>query len=69
VQHESSVKVDFSAWYLKQVTKELEEDLDKIRSASDFTDTSLPLLITTLQQGEAIFTDEEIQRIARSRRR
>jgi ribosome assembly protein 3 len=42
---------------------ELEEDLDKIRSAGDFTDSSLPILITALRQGEAVFSPEEKQRI------
>jgi len=45
------------------VAKELEDDLDKVRSAGDFSDTSLPVLINALQQGEAIFTDEEKKRI------
>lgn len=54
---------DFSSYYLRKVTMELEEDLDKIRSAGDFTDSSLPILITALRQGEAVFSHEEKQRI------
>jgi ribosome assembly protein 3 len=42
---------------------ELEEDLDKIRSAGDFQDSSLPILISALKQGERIFSSEEKNRI------
>jgi ribosome assembly protein 3 len=56
-------EADFNSWYLRQVTRELEEDLDKIRSASDFKDSSLPILITALQQGTALFSPEEKQRL------
>jgi hypothetical protein len=45
------------------VTKELEEDLDKIRSASDFKDSSLSVLITALQQGNSLFSPEEKRRL------
>ena len=38
---------------------ELEEDLDKVRSAGDFKDSSLPILISALRQGEVLFSDEE----------
>ncbi len=50
---------DFAAFYLKKVTAELGEDLDKIRQAKDFNDSSLPLLIHALQQGAALFSEEE----------
>jgi ribosome assembly protein 3 len=42
---------------------ELEEDLDKIRSAGDFNELSLPILISALRQGEVIFSDEEKRNI------
>jgi ribosome assembly protein 3 len=42
---------------------ELQDDLDKVRSAGDFSEASLPLLIRALQQGEALFSDEEKKRI------
>lgn len=56
-------EADFTSWYLRQVTKELDEDLDKIRAASDFKDSSLPILINALQQGTSLFSKEEKQRI------
>jgi ribosome assembly protein 3 len=60
---EEPLKADFSSWYLRQVTKELSDDLEKIRSSADFKEESLPVLITALQQGEVIFSKEEKQRI------
>jgi ribosome assembly protein 3 len=63
LQQKQSSEADFTSWYLRQVTKELEEDLDKIRSASDFKDSSLPVLINALQQGASLFSKEEKQRI------
>ncbi|KAF2399885.1 hypothetical protein EJ06DRAFT_530671 [Trichodelitschia bisporula] len=53
----------FSSFYLRQITSELDEDLDKIRSAADFKDSSLPLLIHALGQGESLFSEEEKRRI------
>ncbi|TID14421.1 hypothetical protein E2P81_ATG09294 [Venturia nashicola] len=60
---EPEPKITFSAWYLRQVAKELEEDLDKVRSAGDFSNSSLPVLIHALQQGASTFTDGEKKRI------
>ncbi|KAF2838566.1 hypothetical protein M501DRAFT_1016660 [Patellaria atrata CBS 101060] len=56
-------KLDFSALYLRRITKELAEDLDKVRSAGDFKDTSLPILVHALKQGEACFSPEAKARI------
>lgn len=58
-----NTEADFSSWYLRQVTKELGEDLEKVRSASDFKDSSLPILINALQQGESLFSRDEKLRI------
>lgn len=59
----AAAKDDFSQWYLRQVTKELEDDLDQIRGSADFNENSLPILINALQQGEALFSKEEKMRI------
>ncbi len=57
---------DFSSFYLRKVTAELADDLDKVRQAGDFrAGTSLPMLIHALQQGEGIFSMEERKRIVR----
>ncbi|KAL9078593.1 MAG: hypothetical protein Q9157_002476 [Trypethelium eluteriae] len=56
----------FKGFYLRKVTEELAEDLDKARSASDFSERSLPILIEALQQGVGTFTKEERIRIGRA---
>lgn len=50
---------DFASYYLRKITQELADDLDKIRSANDFSEKSLPILIHALQQGQSIFPEEE----------
>lgn len=50
---------DFASYYLRKITQELADDLDKIRSANDFSERSLPILIHALQQGQGIFSEEE----------
>ncbi|KAI9691213.1 MAG: cell separation during budding [Bathelium mastoideum] len=55
----------FKKFYLRKVTEELAEDLDKARSASDFSERSLPILIEALQQGVKTFSKEERIRIGR----
>ena len=50
---------DFEDWYLKQVTKEFADDIDKIRNASDFSDKSVPMLVAALKQGVSLFSEEE----------
>jgi ribosome assembly protein 3 len=60
---QDSLNQDFTSWYLRKVTQELEDDLDKIRGSGDFNETSLPVLINALQQGETIFSAEEKRRI------
>jgi ribosome assembly protein 3 len=50
----------FEDFYLQQVTKEFANDLDKLRSASDFRAAkSVPLLIAALKQGTACFGKDE----------
>ncbi|KAF2239464.1 hypothetical protein EV356DRAFT_528062 [Viridothelium virens] len=56
----------FKGFYLRKVTEELAEDLDKARSASDFSERSLPILIEALKQGVGTFTKEERIRIGRA---
>jgi len=54
---------DFASFYLRTITKELSDDLDKIRSANDFSEKSVPILIHALQQGHQIFSNEERETI------
>ncbi|KAF2717842.1 hypothetical protein K431DRAFT_315414 [Polychaeton citri CBS 116435] len=53
----------FEAYYLQQLTKEFANDLDKLRSAGDFREQSLGVLIAALNQGTACFSKEERARI------
>ncbi|CAD0039607.1 MAG: Uncharacterized protein AUREO_007750 [Aureobasidium pullulans] len=52
---ESEAEDAFTSFYLRQMTTEFAEDLDKIRSAGDFNDKSLGLLISALKQGRECF--------------
>ncbi len=53
----------FESYYLKVAISEFAEDLDKVRSASDFQDASLPVLVNALQQGASIFSMDERRRV------
>lgn len=57
------VSEEFTSYYLQRVTKEFAEDLDKVRNADDFKNDALPLLISALQQGTALFSPDEQRRI------
>jgi len=53
----------FENFYLLQATREFANDLDKLRSASDFNPRSVPLLIKALKQGTSCFSKEERVRV------
>ena len=53
----------FEEFYLRQATKEFANDLDKLRSAPDFNERSLPILIDALKQGTACFSKEERKKV------
>ena len=51
-------------FYLRQATKEFANDLDKLRSASDFNpERSVPMLIRALKSGSVTFSEDERRRI------
>lgn len=54
---------DFNAIYLRKITTELADDLDKVREAQDFKANSVPMLIQALKQGERLFSVEEKRRV------
>lgn len=54
---------DFQAIYLRKITTELADDLDKVREAPDFKASSVPMLIHALKQGESLFSAEEKRRV------
>ncbi|KAK4187824.1 ribosome assembly protein 3 [Podospora australis] len=61
---DKQVSAEFTSYYLQRATQEFAEDLDKVRTADDFkADNALPMLISALQQGTAMFSPEEQRRI------
>lgn len=56
----------FTSFYLRQMTTEFAEDLDKIRSAGDFDNKSITMLVAALQQGRSCFTKDERLSVGRS---
>ncbi|KAI9150161.1 hypothetical protein HJFPF1_09916 [Paramyrothecium foliicola] len=55
-QSDAEVQSQFSSLYLQHVTKELAEDLDKVRTADDFKADSISFLVHALQQGATQFS-------------
>ena len=55
--------LSFEDFYMKQVTTEFADDLDKIRNASDFDEKSLPILIEALKQGTSMYSEEEKRKV------
>jgi len=58
----------FGRYYMKKVTEEFAEDLDRIRRADDFHGGALELLVKALQDGTAVFATEDQRRIVLSTR-
>jgi hypothetical protein len=54
---------EFDAIYIRKITTELADDLDKVREAQDFKANSIPMLIHALKQGESLFSAEEKRRV------
>lgn len=55
---------DFSAYYLQRATKELAEDLGKVRDARDFKPESVQVLVHAIQQGSTSFPSVEGVKVA-----
>lgn len=51
---------------MRQATKEFANDLDKLRSAGDFNDRSVSMLVDALKQGTRCFGEEERARAGRA---
>lgn len=56
----------FTSFYLRQMTTEFAEDLDKIRSASDFNNKNIGMLVDALKQGGSCFGKDERVSVGRS---
>ena len=60
-------KEDFESYYMKRVTAEFADDLDKLRNAPDFGEQSVPILIQALRQGAKGFSEEEKEKIMKGK--
>jgi len=50
---------EFDAFYLRQLTLEFGNDLEKLRQAPDFKDSFVPVLVKALRQGSSLFSESE----------
>ncbi|KAG8529290.1 uncharacterized protein KY384_005925 [Bacidia gigantensis] len=57
--NEERAAEDFGSRYLRQVTADFADDIEKLRTASDFKESSVPVLIQALKEGAANFTEKE----------
>lgn len=60
---DNEISAAFDEFYLKKVTNEFSDDLDQLRNANDFSEDSVAILISALQQGTSLFSMEEKRRI------
>ena len=58
---------DFESYYIKRVTAEFADDIDKLRNAPDFSEKSVPVLIEALKQSSKGFNEEEKEKVMKGR--
>ena len=58
-EEEDDIDQAFEKHYLRQLTAEYADELDGLRAGDDFSDASLPILMTALRQGTDLFSREE----------
>lgn len=69
--HDEKAEVAFKEWYLAQLTREFADDLDKLRSAPDWREStatsngSLEILMHFLEQKVSTFDKEDRIRIGK----
>ena len=52
-------ETDFETFYLKRVTAEFADDLDRLRNANDFNENSLPILVDALKGTAGTYSEED----------
>ena len=57
------LKEDFESYYMRRVTAEFADDIDKLRNAPDFNEQSVPVLIEALRQCSEGFSEEEKEKV------
>ena len=67
LQSSSQPEEDFESYYIKRVTAEFADDIDKLRNAPDFSEHSVPVLIQALKQASKGFSDEEKEKVMKGR--
>lgn len=60
---EAEVSSAFTSYYLQRATTEFAEDLDKTRTADDFKNDAVPMLVNALSQGTSMFSPADQRRI------
>ena len=60
-------KEDFESYYLKRVTAEFADDIDRLRNAPDFNERSVPVLIAALKGGSKGFSEDEKEKLIKAR--
>ena len=60
-------KEDFESSYMKMVTAEFADDIDRLRNAPDFTAQSVPVLIQALKQCSKCFSNDEKEKMMKGR--
>lgn len=68
MSQQSKPEAEFSSLYLQRITKEVAEDIDKVRTADDFKSDSIPFLVHALQQGANQFSPADQKRVVQSSR-
>ena len=58
---------DFESSYMKMVTAEFADDIDRLRNAPDFREHSVPVLIQALKQCSKGFSSEEKEKMMKGR--
>jgi ribosome assembly protein 3 len=56
---DSEVRAEFEQYYLQRATRELAEDLDKVRTADDFKNDAISILVHALKQGAEMWDLED----------
>jgi len=54
-----AVDDEFQKLYLRKVTMEMQTDIEKLREAQDFNDSSVATLVAALGQGASLFSVDE----------
>ena len=60
-------KEGFESYYIRRVTAEFADDIDKLRNAPDFRETSVPVLIEALKETSRGFSEEEKEKVMKGR--